>query len=76
MAPSRELFAPMQAGLDAAAAALEPHATGGSFLNFLTDAELTASAYTSEDYRRLAAIKRDYDPENVFGGNHNIPPAG
>jgi FAD/FMN-containing dehydrogenase len=76
MAPDRELLAPGAAAVAEAAAVLEPHATGRSFLNFLGDPEQTASAYTPEDYRRLAAIKRDYDPENVFGGNHNIPPAG
>jgi FAD/FMN-containing dehydrogenase len=61
--------------LGALVAGLAPHATGGSFLNFLTDPARTATAYTSWDYRLLAAVKRAYDPDNVFSGNHNIPPA-
>ncbi|GIH96985.1 FAD-binding oxidoreductase [Planobispora siamensis] len=57
------------------AAALRPHATGGSFLNFLHDTGRTATAYTPEDHRRLSRIKAAYDPENVFAVGHVIPPA-
>ena len=52
-----------------------PHSTGGSFLNFLGDPARTADAYTDDDYRRLREVKAAYDPDNVFGANHNIPPA-
>jgi FAD/FMN-containing dehydrogenase len=76
LAPDREQLSAARAGLDEVAAALEPHATGGSFLNFLADPAKTATAYTPEDYRRLTAVKQDYDPENVFAAQHNIPPAG
>jgi hypothetical protein len=64
-----------RAAVDAVADRLRPYATGGAFLNFLADPEKTATAYTPEDYRRLANVKRAYDPDNVFGANHNIPPA-
>ncbi|HEY7484841.1 MAG TPA: FAD-binding oxidoreductase [Streptosporangiaceae bacterium] len=57
------------------AAALRPYATGGSFLNFLSNPARTASAYTDANYRRLTEIKRTYDPANVFHRGHNIPPA-
>jgi FAD/FMN-containing dehydrogenase len=56
-------------------AALRPYATGGSFLNFLSDHSRTATAYTPENYRRLTEVKRAYDPDNFFRLNHNIPPA-
>ena len=56
-------------------AALLPYATGGSFLNFLGDQARTPSAYTEADYARLRELKRAYDPHNVFGLTHNIPPA-
>jgi FAD/FMN-containing dehydrogenase len=39
-----------------------------------TPAELRAS-YGHERYDRLAAIKKRYDPDNLFGVNHNIVPA-
>jgi hypothetical protein len=60
---------------EAVADRLLPYATGGTFLNFLTDPARTASAYTGEDYVALRALKRDWDPDNVLGLNHNIPPA-
>jgi FAD binding domain/Berberine and berberine like len=57
------------------AAALAPHATGGSFLNFLADPARTHTAYTAEDYARLRDVKRAYDPDEVFRVGHRIPPA-
>ena len=32
--------------------------------------------YGAERYDRLARIKREYDPANMFRVNHNIEPAG
>jgi len=37
--------------------------------------ERVRAAYTSATYTRLAAIKRRYDPENLFRLNPNIRPA-
>ncbi len=54
---------------------LQPHVTGGSFLNFLKDPARTRDAYTPANYERLQELKRAYDPENVFGAGHNIAPA-
>jgi FAD/FMN-containing dehydrogenase len=34
-----------------------------------------AGIYRKETYRRLAEIKRTYDPENIFNHNFNIKPA-
>ena len=33
-------------------------------------------AYPGATYDRLAAIKRQYDPDNVFRRNQNVAPAG
>jgi hypothetical protein len=54
---------------------LRPYATGGVFLNFLSDPGRTAAAYTPADHARRRELKRVYDPENVFRQNHHIPAA-
>lgn len=55
--------------------ATAPHASGGAYVNFMTEDETdrVASAY-GPNYVRLAKIKRQYDPENVFHLNQNIKP--
>ena len=48
----------------------------GTYINFqgsATDADL-AAAYPPATYARLAAVKRAYDPGNLFALNHNIEP--
>ena len=50
---------------------------GGVYLNFAglgEDNELLARAAHGGNYERLTAIKRHYDPQNVFRGNVNIKP--
>ena len=56
--------------------AAAPYATGGVYVNFLTQDESgrTADAYGA-NYQRLAQIKRQYDPDNLFRTNQNIRPA-
>jgi hypothetical protein len=56
-------------------AALEPHRTGGVYVNFLDSGDGTRKAYDDRIYRRLAEIKAEYDPGNVFHHNKNIQPA-
>lgn len=58
-------------------AATEPAATGGRYLNFepATTESGVRAGYGDEKYLRLAALKREWDPDNLFQGNHNIAPA-
>ncbi len=53
-----------------------PFATGGVYVNFLTadEGDRVRSGYGS-NYRRLADVKRTYDPDNLFRMNPNIAPA-
>jgi FAD/FMN-containing dehydrogenase len=53
------------------------YATGGIYLNFIGDEgeDRVRAAFGDEKYDRLAAIKADWDPQNVFRGNQNIKPA-
>ena len=54
---------------------LAPHVSG-AYANFLSSAtaEDVAAIYPEETYQRLAAVKRQYDPGNLFARNHNIRP--
>jgi FAD/FMN-containing dehydrogenase len=52
------------------------YATGGVYVNFLTDDESDrVKAAYGPNYRRLAEIKNKYDPQNLFQVNQNIRPA-
>jgi FAD/FMN-containing dehydrogenase len=56
---------------------LAPHATGGVYVNFMPDDEaqrVSRGAY-GPNYERLARLKAEYDPENLFRLNQNIGPA-
>jgi FAD/FMN-containing dehydrogenase len=48
----------------------------GAYVGFLGSADPAdvAAAYPPDTYRRLAAVKRRYDPGNVFRRTHNILP--
>ena len=54
---------------------LAPH-VNGAYANFLTSAteEDAAAIYPAQTYKRLAAVKRRYDPGNLFARNHNVRP--
>lgn len=56
-------------------AALHPYSAGGSYVNFLMEEgeERIAASY-GDNHQRLAAIKAQYDPGNVFSVNQNIKP--
>ena len=48
----------------------------GVYSNFLgmEGEERIRSAYVAQTFDRLAALKAEFDPENVFSGNQNIAP--
>ena len=55
---------------------LRPFTTGGNYINFQTadEGEDRIRASYGANYARLAAIKRAYDPDNVFRSNRNVRP--
>ncbi|MGA2010830.1 MAG: BBE domain-containing protein [Solirubrobacteraceae bacterium] len=45
----------------------------GRYVNFMDDGDAVGGAYGAV-FERLRAVKRAYDPENVFRLNQNIRP--
>ncbi|MGI5404744.1 FAD-binding oxidoreductase [Streptomyces sp. CA-135486] len=55
--------------------ALEPHSLEGGYVNFMDhDDQDRVRVNYRQNYDRLKAIKRRYDPGNLFRLNHNIAP--
>lgn len=56
--------------------ATHPFAAGGAYVNFMMEEgqERVQSTYR-DNYARLAAVKKRYDPNNAFRVNQNIHPA-
>jgi hypothetical protein len=60
--------------------AMQPYSTGAVYVNYLGQeadegAERLKAAYGPQKYQRLAALKKKYDPTNLFRLNQNIKPA-
>jgi len=54
--------------------AMAPHATGGVYVNFSSDDGQQDITY-GENYDRLAELKAEYDPTNLFRMNRNVEPS-
>ena len=68
----REIAAPR-----AYSKSLAPWAVGGGYLNYASEAagpDGLETEFGAERYKRLRAVKRQYDPANLFRFNHNIAP--
>ena len=56
--------------------ALHPYAAGGAYVNFMMDeGQARVKATYGANHPRLARVKAQYDPDNVFRVNQNILPA-
>jgi hypothetical protein len=56
--------------------ALHPYSAGGAYVNMMMDeGQDRVRASYRENYDRLARIKAQYDPQNLFRVNQNIQPA-
>ena len=56
--------------------AMKPWATGDVYLNFIgEEGGSRIRAGYGEGWDRLVAVKREWDPDNVFHHNQNVPPS-
>jgi FAD/FMN-containing dehydrogenase len=56
--------------------ALHPFSAGGAYVNFMMEeGQDRVQATYRDNYDRLAAIKKKYDPKNFFRVNQNIRPS-
>ena len=56
--------------------ALHPYSAGGAYVNFMMDeGQERVQATYRDNYDRLAAVKKAYDPTNLFRVNQNIRPS-
>ena len=55
--------------------ATAPFATGGVYVNFVSEDEGRVDAAYGANFERLAVLKKKYDPDNVFRVNQNVAPA-
>lgn len=58
-------------------AGLAPWTLGGGYLNYASEpaGETLETEFGADRFSRLRTVKRQFDPENTFRFNHNIPPA-
>ncbi len=54
--------------------ATAPFATGGVYVNFVSEGEGREAAAYGANHARLAELKQEYDPTNLFRVNQNIAP--
>jgi len=59
-------------------AVMAEFAEEGIYVNFVADpsAQAVKAGFGDEAYARLVAVKDEYDPDNFFRSNTNIPPSG
>ncbi len=59
------------------AGAMKPWTSGRAYLNFISDESLqrVEAAFGAEKFAKLQALKKKWDPANLFRHNQNIPPA-
>ncbi|WP_222918958.1 FAD-binding oxidoreductase [Natrinema sp. SYSU A 869] len=55
--------------------AMASYATGGVYVNFISEDEGEEDLAYGTNQERLAEIKAEYDPENLFRMNQNVEPA-
>ncbi|MCL7417234.1 MAG: BBE domain-containing protein [Halalkalicoccus sp.] len=53
---------------------MAPYATGGVYVNFISEESGQEELAYGENYDRLVECKNEYDPSNLFRMNQNVEP--
>ncbi len=72
--PEAELTAAVKAHLALVSEAFAPYAAG-HYANFVEHEVYTSSFHPEDTYRRLQAVKAEYDPDELIRANHAISPS-
>ena len=72
--PAPEFAPAVDAQIDGVLAALAPH-RAGHYPNFVEQPADASAFFDPATWARLRAVKAQWDPQDVFQGNHRIPPA-
>ena len=75
IAMDEQLAAASKQSLGRLAEAMEPYDSGRPYFNFQERRTDAGRLYESDDYRRLQAVKAEYDPDGVFKANHELAAA-
>ena len=74
VAGDAEEIAAVEAALEHMDRLLAVH-RAGDYPNFVEEPADTSRFFDAETWQRLRTVKALYDPEDVFKGNHHVPPA-
>ena len=74
VAPDDEAIQAVQGRIDRLVAAAQPHRVG-QYPNFVEEPADASTFFDAATWARLRAMKAAYDPQDLFKGNHYIPPA-
>jgi Berberine and berberine like len=74
LVPEPDAEPAVMAELEAVSAAVAPHGVG-EYPNFVEDPADASAFFDPGTWTRLRQVKALYDPEDLFRGNHHIPPA-
>jgi len=55
--------------------AMAPYATGGAYVNFISESQGEEMQAYGQNFARLSKLKHKYDPTNLFRVNQNVKPA-
>ncbi|HEX2096916.1 MAG TPA: FAD-binding oxidoreductase [Solirubrobacterales bacterium] len=64
----------VSAALEAVSAAVAPNRVG-DYPNFVEEPADASAFFDAETWARLRQVKALYDPQDLFKGNHHVPPA-